>query len=273
MIHSLNIDGVNNILNNDKLNIRYSNIFLLVILIIIIIVLIIYKKNITYSNILLIYLIGLSLIIYSHTISSLLVPNNIIKLLDSINDNNYKLIEIDNFLSEKECNDLIIFSETKTYEKSKVLSETESILSENRESQQLWILDDDNYVVKKISDFCSKFTNKPLKNMEHLQLVKYDIGGYFKEHYDPEPYFTSDTNDRIYTFIIYLNDNFDGGTTYFKELNKNIIPKKGKAVLFKSLDNNGKLLKKSLHQGSEVTKGIKYMCNKWIHVNKCDWLY
>ncbi len=279
MIETINITEIDQleVSSNDNITLKILNIIFLIILILVLIVLVIYRKKYSnlkyYKPIFITFAIGVIIVLYSITTKKYSKNTRITNLLNSINDDNYKIIEINNFLTDQECNDLIEYSKTQTLLKSKVLSETGNVESENRESEQIWFEDNSHYVVKKIGILSSKITQKPLNYMEHLQFLKYNKGGYFNEHYDPEVNYKSDTNDRIYTIIIYLNDDFEGGETYFKNIDMSIKPKKGKAVIFKSLDENGNILKKSLHQGSEVTSGTKYMCNKWIHLNKCSWLY
>jgi prolyl 4-hydroxylase len=70
------------------------------------------------------------------------------------------------------------------------------------------------------------------------------------------------------TILVYLNDNFKGGETSFPMLDKKIKPEKGKAVIFYNTDTNGTILRKSKHAGIPVIEGEKWICNKWIHLNK-----
>jgi prolyl 4-hydroxylase len=138
-----------------------------------------------------------------------------------------------------------------------------------RNSKQIWLNDNVSPIVKKISNVTEIMTNLPKKNMEELQMVKYDTSGYFKQHYDPyvdDP--NSNIRDRIYTILIYLNDVEEGGETYFNNLNISIKPKKGTGVIFKSLLSDNTVLKKSLHQGMSVLKGNKIICKKWVHIKK-----
>ena len=72
---------------------------------------------------------------------------------------------------------------------------------------------------------------------------------------------------RFATFIIYLNDDMEGGETNFPLINKKIKPEKGKGVLFFNLDNNLLNIKKnSKHAGLPPSSGEKWMCNKWIRL-------
>jgi hypothetical protein len=51
------------------------------------------------------------------------------------------------------------------------------------------------------------------------------------------------------TFMIYLNEDFEGGRTLFPELNGAATPKTGRALLFQH---------KILHEAERVERGIKY---------------
>lgn len=191
--------------------------------------------------------------------------NNDLKL---ITNDSYRIIQIDNILTSEECDNLISYANNQNYTDSKVLSQAGSVYNNNRKSQQIWIKDKENDIANKITQYTEKYTGYPKENMEELQLVKYDVSGYFNEHYDPDVSYKNDSSDRIYTLIIYLNDDYEGGETYFKNINLRIKPKKGKGVIFKSLTENNELLTNSLHTGTPITKGNKYICNKWIHLGK-----
>tara|TARA_R110000803_G_scaffold170230_2_gene233254 strand:- start:890 stop:1999 length:1110 start_codon:yes stop_codon:yes gene_type:complete len=69
--------------------------------------------------------------------------------------------------------------------------------------------------------------NKLYKRIFHIHYIKYNKGGYQKEHFHP-------SDD--YSFILYLN-NSDGNTVLKNPVNKKFSPKKGKIVIF-----NGKIV-------------------------------
>jgi prolyl 4-hydroxylase len=186
----------------------------------------------------------------------------------SITDDSYKVYQIDNLLESSECDALCSYADTQNYMGSTVITPTGNVYIDTRKSKQLWIKDSDHDVAKKISSYIENHIGYPKENMEDLQLVKYDISGFFNDHYDPDISYKNNTSDRIYTVIIYLNDDFEGGETYFKNINLTIKPKKGMGVIFKSLSENNELLSNSLHTGKPIIKGNKYICNKWIHIDK-----
>ena len=130
-----------------------------------------------------------------------------------------------------------------------------------------------------------KIINVNWLNIEHLSVIKYNEGGEYKTHFDcwlPNTplykYEIKKGGQRIYTCLIYLNDDFIGGETEFINANIKIIPKKGKAVFWNHLSNIGNcngyvsgdynlpnIL--SNHSGNPVKKGIKYACNIFVREN------
>ena len=71
--------------------------------------------------------------------------------------------------------------------------------------------------------------------------------------------------NRIATYIIYLNDNFEGGQTqFFKDETCGIIPEKGKLMFFPANDLY-------IHRGDVVTQGAKYIMTGWMYAEYvCD---
>lgn len=67
-----------------------------------------------------------------------------------------------------------------------------------------------------------------------MQFVKWEEGREQESHsdnshFDGAPHHTS---WRLYSGIIYLNDDYDGGETYFPFLNHEIVPKRGRMGMF-----------------------------------------
>jgi hypothetical protein len=107
-------------------------------------------------------------------------------------------------------------------------------------------------------------TEFDLRQTESLQFARYHPGDFYKPHWDHFnlPNTSWIENDRIATIIFYLNDDFTGGTTYFPNLNLDIIPKKGRLLFFPYQTNiNHELL---LHEGRQILQGTKYIATLWI---------
>ena len=64
---------------------------------------------------------------------------------------------------------------------------------------------------------------------------------------------------RKYTSIIYLNDDFSGGETYFAKLNKTIKPETGKIVLWKNIKENNEIDELMFHTGKSVLSNEKWI--------------
>lgn len=127
----------------------------------------------------------------------------------------------------------------------------------------------------------SLFTGIDWRHSECLQFVRYETGDFFREHTD---YFSDDdqytdmaAGQRIYTALLYLNEDFIGGATDFPLLNISVVPKKGRMLLFKNTvsthelypsgnchGNKGRPDPRTLHKGAVVTQGRKYACNLWV---------
>ena len=131
-----------------------------------------------------------------------------------------------------------------------------------RKSEEVMLESNDpilNSVVRK----CVGLTNKPFENAEGLQVLRYKEGGYFKHHQDVNPYFM--INRRLYTIMIALNDDYEGGETIFPLLNKSYKLSKGDAIFFHTVDNYEVITELTLHGGQPVKSGEKWVCNLWVH--------
>lgn len=185
------------------------------------------------------------------------------------------LTEYPNFLTNEECDHIIEISKQSLHQ-SMVYSQSDDLYKqESRVSKQTWLRDTDDPVVNKIAERTSQIINLPATYAESLQVVKYDQGGFFIPHYDAcqgTEEFCERMNGkggpRYATFIIYLNDDFEGGETVFPRLDYSVKPERGKCVLFYSTLKDGNIIQESFHGGNPVKSGTKWICNKWYHLNK-----
>lgn len=189
---------------------------------------------------------------------------------------NYKVVEIPGFLSKDECESLILYATRKGLEKSMTWDSEadggERIEYKNRDSEQTWIPLGENIIVDRIKEYVSKITGLPLTYQEDMQIARYKPNGKFVAHHDAcqknSPScknMNHNLGQRIYTFLIYLNDDFIGGNTVFSNINQTIIPKQGQAVLFRNVDENDEIIEESLHEAQTVESGEKWIANVWVH--------
>ena len=142
------------------------------------------------------------------------------------------------------------------------VAENKTIDKNLRDSETAW-LDLTDPVVKRVIERCVSLTDRPLKNCEKLQVLRYKPGGFYNPHQDT----FSDTkgNKRMYTIILALNDDYEEGETVFPNLGRKYKLNKGDALFFNTLDNYELMTSKALHGGAPVRSGEKWICNLWVH--------
>ena len=89
---------------------------------------------------------------------------------------------------------------------------------------------------------------------EPLTVLRYRPGQQYRPHLDTLP---DGGNQRVATMLIYLNDGYGEGTTHFPRLNLDVKGRKGDALLFFNLCDDGKPDQLTLHEGRKVTSGQK----------------
>jgi len=150
--------------------------------------------------------------------------------------------------------------------KPSTISNNKIIDERIRKSETAW-LDSNDPTVKYVMEKCVSLTDRPIVNCEKLQVLKYKPGGFYKPHQDC---FGTDKNKRMYTCIIGLNDDYEGGETVFPNLHKKYKLGKGDVLIFNTLNDWGKMTSKAIHGGTQVMNGEKWICNLWIRVFPYD---
>lgn len=82
---------------------------------------------------------------------------------------------------------------------------------------------------------------------DHFRFYRYDVGERFNKHKDGRIRLTAEIASR-WTFLLYLNDDFEGGETEFEDLT--VLPRRGAALCFRH---------ELRHKGCPVTQGRKYV--------------
>jgi len=176
--------------------------------------------------------------------------------------------EIENFLTDSECNQLIELINQNHSPSSVVVGGTDiSTIDVNSRTSSTCNLDPNNILVKTVHNKIAEYLGLDKSLGESLQGQLYEVGQYFKPHYD---FFSGEaynkhclhSGNRTHTLMIYLNDDFEGGGTNFPNLGFTINPKRGKAVTWQNMIN-GETQQNSLHEGVSVTSGKKYIITSW----------
>lgn len=106
-----------------------------------------------------------------------------------------------------------------------------------------------------------------IKDSEPPQLLKYEVGGHYKPHFDGVATWRNPDGstiwkksvDRDLSCVIFLNDDFEGGDFVFPELRVRVRPEPGLMICFPSTQYY-------LHQVEPVTKGVRYSMVTWFTV-------
>lgn len=183
-----------------------------------------------------------------------------------------RIVLFGNVLSEAECDELMAQSRSKLTRSEVVDPATGSFkLDKARTSEGTHFNRAETPLVDRLEQRVAELTGIPLENQEPLQILHYGIGGEYEPHYD---YFSEDSigeakqlkngGQRVATLVMYLNDVEAGGATLFPQLGIETKPRKGCAVYFENVNEQGEIDPRTLHAGAPVGKGEKWIATKWI---------
>jgi len=170
------------------------------------------------------------------------------------------IVLLGNVLSNDECDELIHLSQGRL-NCSKVGAMHQ--LNDIRTSSGMFFQDGESDLVARIETRTSQIMNVPIAHGENLQILHYEPGQEYKPHFD---FFLSPSvkNNRISTLVIYLNDVELGGETLFPKVNFSVSPRKGNAVYFEYFYNDPELNDRTLHAGTPVVLGEKWVATQWM---------
>ncbi len=160
---------------------------------------------------------------------------------------------VPNFLSHEECDEMVLISEKIGYKEAKVNMHGKQVLMTMVRNNLRVMYKDEvyaNILWGKIKAHVPQQIgySHAFGLNEMLRFYKYEEGHRFKMHRDGS-YRRNDTEASQYSFLIYLNDDFEGGETVFRS-GTTIRPKKGSALLF---------LHGLRHEGAVLKNGTKYV--------------
>jgi len=96
---------------------------------------------------------------------------------------------------------------------------------------------------------------------EPMQVLRYRQGQEYKPHFD---FARTSENSRVTTALAYLNDDYEGGETWFLKAQIKVRGRKGDVLVFRSMGPDGRVDPMSEHAGLPVTSGVKYLASRWI---------
>jgi prolyl 4-hydroxylase len=108
----------------------------------------------------------------------------------------------------------------------------------------------------------------PMENAEPMQVLRYEMGQFYKVHHDQNSPRSSAWGPRMFTVFMYIGDGYTGGETHFPRLNLTIPPGKGRACLWTSVLDSDPYQRddRTDHESLPVESGVKFGVNYWIHM-------
>jgi prolyl 4-hydroxylase len=107
--------------------------------------------------------------------------------------------------------------------------------------------------------------------LETTQLLHYAPGERFAPHFDfldPAAPGLADEiaaqGQRVATFLVYLNDGYEGGATAFPQLGLECRGRGGDGLTFRNVDASGGPDRRTLHAGLPPASGEKWLLSQWV---------
>jgi len=159
---------------------------------------------------------------------------------------------IEDYLTPAECAHYIALGDQMGYQESEVMWDGKSVMQKRHRNNDRIIFDD-----PALATLLFEKARQALPPMiddwqvsgfnERWRYYRYGPGEYFKWHKDGT-YTRSDREESFLTFMIYLNEKFEGGDTEFKW--EKIKPRTGMVLVFPH---------RLFHQSSSIVAGTKYV--------------
>ncbi len=177
-------------------------------------------------------------------------------------------------LSDEEC-DALIEAARPAMKRSAVLDMATggSQVTDVRTSNGMFFQRGQNEVVARVEARLARLCSWPVENGEGIQVLQYGPGAEYRPHYDyfdPREPGTATIlkrgGHRVATIVMYLSEPARGGGTVFPDIGLEVGPRRGNAVFFSyDIPHPDS---KTLHGGSPVQDGEKWIATKWLRENE-----
>tara|TARA_B110001452_G_scaffold72843_1_gene58920 strand:+ start:702 stop:2198 length:1497 start_codon:yes stop_codon:yes gene_type:complete len=179
------------------------------------------------------------------------------------------VVTIDNFLSDDECEDIIAAGSTDGTQWGRSMAGDG--VQAARTSSTAWCQGKclKHPTTQKVEQRVSSLLGGiPMENAEPMQVLRYELGQYYKVHHDQNSPRSSAWGPRMFTVFMYVGDGYEGGLTHFPKLNITIPAKKGAACVWTSVLDSDPYQRddRTDHESLPVEGGVKYGVNYWIHM-------
>jgi predicted 2-oxoglutarate/Fe(II)-dependent dioxygenase YbiX len=160
------------------------------------------------------------------------------------------ILTFESVLSQEECDEYIDFTERTGYQTAPISTVSGFVMRPDIRNNDRVIVDDmerSRALWSRVRILVPGFLEgrQAIGLNERFRFYRYDAGERFAPHTDG-PFCRENGEESLLTFMIYLNEGFDGGATNFGEVR--ITPRAGMALIFDHY---------LLHEGAAVTRGRK----------------
>lgn len=177
-----------------------------------------------------------------------------------------QLFTLEDFMTEEECDRIVNLSAMHLRPSTVTTGELKYRTSSTSDLSLL-----DHPDVLALDEKIARVLGIRLTYSEGIQAQRYEVGQEFKQHTDyfqPNSVeyntFAGDSGQRTWTFMVYLNNCAAGGGTKFWAIDKIFMPRKGMAVIWNNLHDDGRPNPFTVHSGMPVEAGHKIIITKWF---------
>jgi prolyl 4-hydroxylase len=132
--------------------------------------------------------------------------------------------------------------------------------------------EDSDFILALLRARIADVTEMQVCTMEPPQILHYAVGQEFRPHFDiiidpGSPDYAkklAEGRQRVLTFLLSLNDDYEGGETAFPAIRMRWKGRRGRALFFWNVEPDGTLDRRTLHGGRPVTRGEKWMLSQWV---------
>lgn len=124
---------------------------------------------------------------------------------------------------------------------------------------------DENPAIHALNRRLAAVSGTDVKAGEPLQVLRYAPGEQYRQHSDALPG-VAPSQQRVLTFLVYLNEGYEGGETFFPAAGLSVRGRTGDGLLFRNASPDGTPDARAVHAGLPVTRGVKLLASRWIRV-------
>ena len=169
-------------------------------------------------------------------------------------------------LSAAECAYLIEATET-LFEPSMVYNKSRELVRDTIRTSDgaaiHWLIEDP--AIHALNQRIAALTATSFDEGEALQVLRYSPGQEYRPHFD---FVDGAQNQRLWTALIYLNDDYEGGETAFVQTDTKVRGHTGDVLVFRNALADGSPDPVAEHAGMPVTSGMKYLATRWIRASR-----